>query len=95
MEINLKGQVMISFVFRLWLLEKISFLSFFTIICNIMYFLLQIVILDEAHNIEDSARSAASWQVTQDEVQAAMQVTCINFHGYNESRHIGSPVSLL
>lgn len=25
----------------------------------------QIVILDEAHNIEDSARSAASWSVTQ------------------------------
>jgi hypothetical protein len=42
-----------------------------------MVFLLQIVILDEAHNIEDSARSAASWQVTQDELQAAMQVDCL------------------
>ena len=37
--------------------------------------LFQIVILDEAHNIEDSARSAASWQVAQEEVQAAIQVT--------------------
>ena len=33
----------------------------------------QVVILDEAHNIEDSARSAASWQVTQDELQEAMR----------------------
>ena len=34
--------------------------------------LFQIVILDEAHNIEDSARSAASWEVTRDEIKDAM-----------------------
>ena len=28
----------------------------------------QVVILDEAHNIEDSARSAASWEVKHDEL---------------------------
>jgi Fanconi anemia group J protein len=33
----------------------------------------QILILDEAHNIEDSARSAASWQVTQEALQDAMK----------------------
>jgi len=33
----------------------------------------QVLIMDEAHNIEDSARSAASWQVSQDEVQEAMR----------------------
>lgn len=33
----------------------------------------QILILDEAHNIEDSARSAASWQVTQEEIRDAMR----------------------
>ena len=33
----------------------------------------QIVILDEAHNIEDSARDAASWNVTQDQIRDAMQ----------------------
>ena len=33
----------------------------------------QIVILDEAHNIEDSARDAASWKVTQEDVREAMQ----------------------
>ena len=32
----------------------------------------QVLILDEAHNIEDSARSSASWQVTQDDVKEAM-----------------------
>ena len=33
----------------------------------------QIVILDEAHNIEDSARDAASWKVTQENVREAIQ----------------------
>ena len=33
----------------------------------------QIVILDEAHNIEDSARDAASWNVTQEHVREAIQ----------------------
>ena len=33
----------------------------------------QIVILDEAHNIEDSARDAASWKVTQESVREAIQ----------------------
>lgn len=32
-----------------------------------------IVILDEAHNIEDSARSAASWNVSQTQVRESMQ----------------------
>ena len=32
-----------------------------------------IVILDEAHNIEDSARGAASWQVNQSQVRDSMQ----------------------
>ena len=33
----------------------------------------QIVILDEAHNIEDSARDAASWKVNQENVREAIQ----------------------
>ena len=33
----------------------------------------QIIILDEAHNIEDSAREGASWNVTQEDVRDAMQ----------------------
>jgi Fanconi anemia group J protein len=32
-----------------------------------------IVILDEAHNIEDSARSAAGWQVSQTQIRDSMQ----------------------
>ena len=32
-----------------------------------------IIILDEAHNIEDSARSAASWQVNQNSIRDSMQ----------------------
>ena len=32
-----------------------------------------IVILDEAHNIEDSAREAAGWQGEQDQIREAMQ----------------------
>jgi Fanconi anemia group J protein len=33
----------------------------------------QIVILDEAHNIEDSSRDAASSSTSQEEIQMAMQ----------------------
>ena len=33
----------------------------------------QIVILDEAHNIEDSAREASSFSVTQSQLLDAMQ----------------------
>ena len=33
----------------------------------------QVFILDEAHNIEDSARSAASFKVTQEEFREALQ----------------------
>ena len=33
----------------------------------------QIIILDEAHNIEDSAREGASWDVTQEDILEAMQ----------------------
>ena len=33
----------------------------------------QIIILDEAHNIEDSAREGASWEVSQDDLMDAMQ----------------------
>ena len=34
----------------------------------------QVVILDEAHNIEDSARSAASWEVAQEDVQVSNHI---------------------
>lgn len=33
----------------------------------------QIVLLDEAHNIEDSAREAASQSITQEQIQRALQ----------------------
>ena len=33
----------------------------------------QVIILDEAHNIEDSAREGASWEVTQEDLIDAMQ----------------------
>jgi Fanconi anemia group J protein len=33
----------------------------------------QIVILDEAHNIEDSSRDAASWSVTPNSLDEAMK----------------------
>ena len=33
----------------------------------------QIVILDEAHNIEDSSRGAASWSVTPNSLDEAMK----------------------
>ena len=32
----------------------------------------QVVILDEAHNIEDSSRDAASWSVTTQKLEEAM-----------------------
>ena len=33
----------------------------------------QVIILDEAHNIEDSAREGASWDVTQEDIMESMQ----------------------
>jgi len=46
-----------------------------------------VVILDEAHNIEDSARSAASWEVTQEQLQEAMQ----DFEQVLEAKAAGDP----
>ena len=40
------------------------------------------VILDEAHNIEDSARSAASWEVTQEDVQVYFDQTRFNLEEF-------------
>ncbi len=46
----------------------------------------QVLILDEAHNIEDSARSAASWQVTQ-----VLHVKCSHIFVFSLSHHFRMP----
>jgi DNA repair helicase Rad3 len=48
----------------------------------------QVVILDEAHNIEDTARSAASWEVTQEAIREAMQdIEAIGAAGVEPEAH--------